>query len=156
MSRQSSKGPKKDKNKSAAEAADSGSFVFPDGSSYNGEFKEVNGTKVRHGKGTYTSAQESFVGLWENDKQEGEGVYRFNSGAVYKGGFSQGEFNGKGKYTFADGASYDGEWSHSKMHGKGVYVDAQKVEWAGQFFNGMFDSGKSFVSVRGGASGSGI
>jgi hypothetical protein len=138
------------KSKGTQDAPETGAFNFPDGSTYIGEFKELNGVKLRHGKGTYTSAQESYVGRWETDKQEGEGVYKFNSGAVYKGNFSQGAFHGQGKYTFADGASYEGEWSMNKMHGQGVYVDSQKVEWAGQFFNGLYDSGKSFVSVRGG------
>jgi hypothetical protein len=137
-------------NKGGEETQETGTFNFPDGSSYNGEYKEVNGVKQRHGKGTYTSALESYVGRWEADKQDGEGVYKFNSGAVYKGTFTQGAFHGKGKYSFSDGASYGGEWSMNKMHGQGVYIDSQKVEWAGQFFNGMYDSGKSFVSVRGG------
>jgi len=144
-----SKGSKKSKEGEEA-LQETGVFTFPDGSSYNGEYKEVGGVKARHGKGTYTSAQESYVGRWDSDKQDGEGVYKFNSGATYKGSFSQGTFHGRGKYTFSDGASYDGEWSANKMHGQGVYIDSQKVEWAGQFFNGMYDSGKSFVSVRGG------
>lgn len=147
---QSSKKSKGSKKGKSAEA-ETGSFSFADGSSYTGEYVVAkDGTKVRSGKGTYTSSHESYVGLWENDRQEGEGVYKFNSGAVFKGTFSQGLFHGKGKYTFPDGAIYDGEWSQNKMHGTGIYTDAQKVEWSGQFFNGMYDSGKSFVSVRGG------
>ena len=121
-----SKGSKKSKGKPAE--AETESFSFPDGSSYSGEYVEVNGIKVRSGKGSYTSSQESYTGKWENDKQEGEGLYRFNSGAIYKGTFSQGLFQGKGKHTFPDGAVYDGEWSQNKMHGSGVYTDAQKVE----------------------------
>jgi hypothetical protein len=57
-------------------------------------------------------------------------------------------FHGEGKYQFSDGAQYVGSWNMNKMHGKGLYVDAASVRWEGTFFNGMFDSGKSYVSVR--------
>ena len=144
----SSKKSKSSKGKQEKKT-ESGSFSFPDGSVYNGEFVTgADGVKARKGKGTYTSAAESYNGTWDNDKQDGQGVYKFNSGAVYKGSFSGGCFHGQGLYTFADGACYNGMWSMNKMHGSGVYVDAQKIQYKGSFFNGMFDSGKSFVSVR--------
>jgi hypothetical protein len=34
------------------------------------------------------------------------------------------------------------------MHGEGIYTDAEKVVVQGTFFNGMYNSGKSYVSVR--------
>jgi len=143
-----SKKSSKSKGSKEAAAKERGSFSFADGSVYNGEFTGADGVKTRKGKGTYTSAAESYNGTWENDRQDGQGVYKFNSGAVYKGSFSEGAFHGQGQYTFADGAYYNGQWSMNKMHGSGIYVDAQKIEYQGSFFNGMFDSGKSFVSVR--------
>ena len=75
-------------------------------------------------------------------------MYRFSSGSVYEGSFSKGCFHGNGKYTFPDGASYEGEWSMSKMHGKGSYTDAKQVVYAGNFYNGLYDNGVSYVTVR--------
>jgi len=131
------------------EAVKSGTFTFPDGSSYTGEFS-TNATcaKVRNGRGTYTSLSEKYTGSWLNDRMNGEGTYNFASGAGYQGGFLDGHFHGFGTYTWPDGARYSGNWLQSKMHGDGVYIDSQKIESRGSFYNGMFDSGRSYVSVR--------
>lgn len=129
-----------------------GTFTFPDGSSYTGEFAVMDGTdgpsKVRNGRGTYSSLSEKYTGQWVNDRMSGEGVYTFASGAVYSGGFQDGFFHGFGTYTWADGAKYVGNWLQSKMHGEGMYTDANKVENKGTFYNGMYDSGRSYVSLR--------
>jgi hypothetical protein len=34
------------------------------------------------------------------------------------------------------------------MHGEGEYRDADGVSWKGNFFNGMYDSGRSYLSLR--------
>ena len=47
-----------------------------------------------------------------------------------------------------EGACYEGEWLENKMHGKGVYIDTDKVRWKGQYHNGKFFNGKSFVMLR--------
>lgn len=70
------------------------------------------------------------------------------AGAVYNGAFQNGMFQGFGKYQYLDGSFYEGSWNGSKMHGKGKFVGADGiVRWEGTFFNGLFDSGKSYVSV---------
>lgn len=126
-----------------------GTFSFPDGSSYTGEYTtSENGVKVRNGKGSYVNISEKYVGCWVNDKMSGEGMYQFASGAVYQGKFQDGLFSGYGKYSWPDGAVYAGDWLLNKMHGSGTYVDANKVESKGTWYNGMFDSGRSYVSVR--------
>jgi hypothetical protein len=127
----------------------SGSFSFPDGSRYEGEYSHIGeASKMRHGKGSYVNGPERYSGEWSGDKMNGQGTYEFASGAVYKGHFRQGMFDGEGTYRFADGASYTGMWHANKMHGSGEYMDAEKVKWAGEFFNGCFDSGRSFISLR--------
>lgn len=84
----------------------SGRFSFPDGSFYEGEWKEINGIKSRDGMGLFSSGPESYKGSWVNDAMEGDGTYTFASGAVYSGSFAQNKFNGNGKYQYADGAYY--------------------------------------------------
>jgi hypothetical protein len=34
------------------------------------------------------------------------------------------------------------------MHGQGVFTDADKVRWSGDFFNGSFDSGRTYTTLR--------
>jgi hypothetical protein len=126
----------------------SGEFSLPDGSRYVGDWKELAGVKVRDGQGTMTSGPEVYKGSWVEDKMDGVGEYSFASGAIYKGDFKKNVFHGKGEYTFQDGAIYTGHWQDNKMHGEGTYTDKDKIEFKGTFFNGFFDSGKSYVSVR--------
>ena len=59
-----------------------------------------------------------------------------------------GHFHGNGKYEFADGSSYDGEWAANKMHGRGKYIDSMGGISEGDFFNGAYSTGSSYVSLR--------
>ena len=69
-------------------------------------------------------------------------------GAVYTGNFVNGMFHGEGRYQYLDGANYFGLWHNNKMHGKGEYVDSDGTSWNGTFFNGMYDSGRTYITVR--------
>ena len=125
-----------------------GEFNLPDGSFYSGDFKEVNHIKFRHGYGILTSGPEKYSGNWEKDLMHGYGEYYFGSGASYKGNFKNNLFDGEGTYSFADGSSYVGSWQQNKMHGNGVYIDSEKIKFEGNFFNGLYDSGRSYISLR--------
>jgi hypothetical protein len=125
-----------------------GTFVFPDGSKYVGDYVDTGGVKVREGDGTWTFGPESYVGAWKSDQMHGRGKYKFASGSKYDGNFVNGAFEGIGTYTFSDGAVYKGSWKQNSMHGTGEYIDASKVKWTGEFFNGMFDTGKTYISLR--------
>jgi hypothetical protein len=34
------------------------------------------------------------------------------------------------------------------MHGEGVFVSADGVQWKGEFFNGKYNNGKTFITLR--------
>ena len=125
-----------------------GSFIFPDGSKYTGDYVDTGGTKVREGDGLYIFGAESYKGGWANDQMSGKGKYKFASGNIYDGKFANGMFEGQGQYTFSDGATYVGSWKQNNMHGNGEYTDTNNVKWNGTFFNGMYDTGKSYISLR--------
>jgi len=131
-----------------ARSSSSSFFQFADGSSYEGEVANQGGKRVRHGQGVYRTASEEYTGSWENDKMSGQGVYKYRSGAVYNGQFIDGKMHGEGKYIFPDGAYYSGSWVENKMSGQGTYCDSAKTTWTGEFYNGMFNSGRSYVSIR--------
>lgn len=78
----------------------------------------------------------------------GMGEYQFSSGAKYNGEMKDNLFHGQGTYLFFDGAKYTGKWQQNKMHGDGEYIDSTGVVWSGLFFNGLYDSGKTYISLR--------
>ena len=81
-------GPKKDHKKEevvvvpevVAPKIEYGSFIFPDNSTYDGEFETKDGHSTKHGKGRWRSGPESYNGDWAHDSMNGEGEYRFCSG----------------------------------------------------------------------------
>lgn len=124
-------------------------FSFADGSQYNGEWKEMNGRKVREGEGTFIYGKEKYVGSWVDDKMHGSGEYNFGSGAIYRGNFTNSMFHGEGEYLFADGAKYVGSWMNNKMHGVGTYTDRDGNIFQGKFVNGLYDSGDGgYLTLR--------
>ena len=66
-----------------------GTYTYPSGSKYVGEFKDGN----RHGKGTFT----------------------FPGGAKYVGEYKDGKNHGQGTFTFPSGDKYVGEWKDGKF-----------------------------------------
>jgi hypothetical protein len=51
--------------------------------------------------------------------------------------------------TIADGAAADcTNGVCHRMHGKGKYTDPEGVPWVGKFFNGKYESGRSYVTLR--------
>ena len=95
-------------------------------------------TVRRHGQGTYIDRNGAkFSGSWVDDDMQGYGMMRFQSGAVYAGGFDANMFSGHGTYTWANGSQYVGQWRANKMHGEGMLVDTEGIRWRGRFYDGQ-------------------
>ena len=61
-----------------------GTYTFPDGSTYVGEYKGGN----RHGQGTYTYPDgRKYVGEYKDGKQHEQGTFTFPDGGKYVGGW---------------------------------------------------------------------
>eukprot|EP00960_Hanusia_phi_P067487 766640-Hanusia_phi.AAC.7 len=59
-----------------------GKVIYPDGSSYMGEWKDG----MRHGQGSlHVSGDEQYEGDWVENKKEGRGTYKFPNGDVFDG-----------------------------------------------------------------------
>lgn len=117
----------------------SGSFQFPNGAIYTGEWKLFNREKARHGLGKFINGSETYEGNWVKDVIEGEGEYRFASGAIYTGSFVGAQFQGKGTYTFKDGVtSYTGNWEANAMHGTGSFTHRSGDKFEGRFEKNLF------------------
>lgn len=76
-----------------------GRFEYINGTLYSGNWKLLNGQKVKHGHGKITFqsmmtsgfGEEEYEGDWEDDMMHGYGVYKYTSGATYSGQWHKGK-----------------------------------------------------------------
>ena len=88
-----------------------GIFVFEDGSTYQGQFKDGQ----YHGIGTFLSVnnREKYVGSWKSNKREGHGELRY-----------------------ADKSTYVGNWKNDLKHGNGTFYNPDRTFYCGDYKNG--------------------
>jgi hypothetical protein len=67
--------------------------------------------------------------------QNGQGVMKFSSGAVYKGTFNSGKIHGKGVFEFTNGNRYAGDYNNGIREGQGTYVFKNGNQYEGSFVN---------------------
>jgi len=112
----------------------SGKYIYDDGSSYEGTFKDGK----RDGNGTYTYASGSvYTGSWSEDEKNGTGKMQYPNGGWYEGTWSNGEKTGTatGKEIY-DNGSYEGAFLNGKRHGQGTYTWSNGDKYSGQWSNG--------------------
>ena len=69
-----------------------------------------------------------------NDCKNGDGIYAWEDGTVYKGEFDEdGKKHGQGTYTWNDGAKYVGEWKDGKKHGQGTKTYSGAGKYVGEW-----------------------
>ena len=88
-----------------------GTFWWPDGSKYVGQFKV--------------------------DLLSGQGAYAWPDGFKYVGEFRDNRPNGRGTFTFADGAEYAGEFKDGNYNGQGTFRSPAGITEQGEFRDGM-------------------
>ena len=107
--------------------------TWPDGTKYDGEWKDGN----KHGKGIFTWPDgEKYEGEWKDGKFHGRGIYTWPDGTKYDGEWKDDKKHGKGVYTFHSGAKYEGEFKDDKYHGIGVYTYSDGEKYEGEFKDG--------------------
>jgi hypothetical protein len=104
-----------------------GRFNYANGQAYEGNWRLLNGRKVKHGNGKITKpgskmgdfefGGEEYEGDWEDDKMHGHGRYLYSSGNVYTGTWNYGVMQGIGRMEFGDRTQYEGEFDQNEMHG---------------------------------------
>ena len=101
-----------------------GTYTWPDGTRYVGEWQDDKST----GQGTTTWGPESewfgdtYVGEFIDGQFNGQGTYTYASGDVYVGEWQNHQRNGQGTYTYASGDVYVGENKDDKPNGQGTYT----------------------------------
>ena len=76
--------------------------------------------------------------------KNGEGIYKFASGAEYKGTFKNNKYHGKGVYKHASGAVFEGTYLEGERSGPGVLKSAA----SDVLFDGEWRNGKKVVEGK--------
>jgi len=113
-----------------------GIMKFPDGSTYNGEWRRGN----FHGHGRWQDAKHIYEGEWVDGKKEGFGwsiqVWSNNT-FRYEGHWKTGQRHGFGVATFGSGGQYSGWWANDNINGCGAF------KWnTGDRFFGLYKDSK--------------
>ena len=112
-----------------------GTYTFPDGSEYVGEWMDDQ----FHGLGTYTYADGAeYVGEFKDGERHGQGTFTFADGDKYSGQYKDGKRHGQGTYTFAYGDQYVGEFKDGNWHGRGTYTFANGRRDDGYYMNNEY------------------
>jgi hypothetical protein len=128
-----------------------GTYRFPDGSEYSGEFRDAK----LNGQGAYVYAGrgEKYVGAWRNGVINGQGVYYYRTGNRYEGEWRNGRKHGQGTYYYADrGDKYVGNFANDQPNGQGAYYYRNGDRYEGEWSNGrkhgqgvLYEGGRTIV-----------
>ena len=128
----------------------SGLIPFPEGASYNGEYRETRDKlQILHGQGEFISKAFRYKGEFRDNKKQGMGAYIWANGNRYEGDFVDDEPSGRGKFVFASGDQYEGEYSRGAFNGKGVFNSRNGDRTDGTFVNGQATGPAVYVFASG-------
>ncbi|MDO5509200.1 MAG: hypothetical protein Q4F57_00755 [Weeksellaceae bacterium] len=103
---------------------------------YEGEIRndKANG----QGVGKFESGS-IYEGNWKDNMRHGRGTFTWEDGASYTGEFVKDVREGQGTYHFTNGDVYVGKWENDRRHGPGVYKNKQgKILYEGEWKNDEF------------------
>ncbi|XP_074598451.1 uncharacterized protein LOC141853113 [Brevipalpus obovatus] len=112
-----------------------GSFTYPDGSVYHGEWN-LKGCKDGYGI-LYFSTGDVYSGKFRDDLFFELGHLQFRDGSFYVGEFLEGWFHGQGIYQSYNGSQYVGYFRGGKIFGHGqtnlvtsrIQLEGEHREW---------------------------
>lgn len=91
-----------------------GTYIYPDGSLYIGEFK--------------------------NNKREGQGTLIYRRGTKYKGTHANNARNGFGTYYYPNGNKYEGGWKNNRKSGEAKMFTGGHLDFIGVYKNNILKS----------------
>jgi len=100
-----------------------GVLIKPDGTRYEGEFKD----DLPNGKGIF---------IYPKKEAAKKGTYTFRNSGKYEGDVKQGIKQGRGTFTFITGTKYVGQFEDDKMK-KGLLTMSNGTVYEGEFDNDM-------------------
>lgn len=99
---------------------------------YKGEFFQG----AKHGKGILKIGGGSYCGEFIDNCMEGEGVYIWDDGKRYEGGWKKNMIHGEGKYSWPDGREYNGCYSFGNRDGYGIFKWPDGRVYSGEWYKG--------------------
>jgi hypothetical protein len=123
-----------------------GTFTFPDGRKYIGEYKDGKW----NGQGTFTFPDgRKYIGEFKDGRSNGQGTSTFPNGTKYVGEFKDGRSNGQGTFTFPNGTKYVGEFKDGKQNGQGTLTYPTVSKYIGEFKDGKRNGQGVMFKVNG-------
>jgi hypothetical protein len=123
-----------------------GSFTWPNGESYVGEYRN----NAREGRGTYSWPDgRRYVGEYRANRAHGQGTYTSTTLGRYEGEFRDDKRHGRGTLTSPDGKHYTGEFRDGAFHGQGVQTWPDGQKYVGEFKAGSRDGQGTFTWADG-------
>ena len=111
-----------------------GTFKWPDGSTYFGDFID----DYIQGQGLYSWADgRKYDGEWVMNKMEGYGVFKWPDGRKYEGQYLDDKKHGQGVFEWPDGRRYNGGWRNGVQDGEGTFTSAK-----GKIRKGIWNDGQ--------------
>ena len=102
-----------------------------EGMGYDGESNEQGEAE---GRGTFRFPEgHVYVGEWKAGQAEGRGTFKWASGSVYDGEFRAGARHGRGMLRFVDGEVYAGEGNAGTIEGRGTFCHGNGDIYDGEF-----------------------
>ena len=117
------------------------------GNIYDGEISE----NQMHGNGymVWNDKSEKYVGKWENNLQNGLGIYIWYDNKIsinkffkdrYVGEWKEGKRDGFRKFFYINGSIFEGFWKNDKKEGFGILKFHDRSKLIGLFHNDIFFS----------------
>jgi len=108
--------------------------VFPDGSTYTGDWKEEE--RTGHGVQVWRDGAR-YEGEWLAGNAHGQGRFMHPNGDFYEGNWMLDRAHGFGSYTHKDRSMYQGNWSHDLQDGPGVETWSDGGRYEGDYKGGL-------------------
>ena len=126
--------------------------IIKEGSFKTGKFKlDKEGKLIFEGKGKLIYDAGEYEGDIYCHFKHGKGVYKFNNGIYYEGGFKNDIFDDlKGKIVLPDGSKYVGPFINGQRTGTGEFFYANGDHFIGEFVDGVI-TGEGVLTMHDGS-----
>ncbi|XP_033866344.3 alsin-like [Acipenser ruthenus] len=130
-----------------------GTYKYATGEVYEGSFQD----NMRHGHGILrsgkltSSSPSMFIGQWVQDKKTGYGVFDdITRGEKYMGMWQDDLRQGNGVIVTQFGLYYEGAFSSNKMIGSGILLSEDDTSYEGEFIDDWTLNGKGTLTMPNG------
>ena len=80
-----------------------------------------------------------------NNWDDCHGIYEWENGDVYIGGFKKGKKSGYGTYNYETGNRYNGEYKGGMIHGQGMFTYPDGTKYIGQYTNNQRNGHGTYI-----------